>query len=233
MIAGVVTTRNEAAIIALTVQHLVSQGVERIYAVDASDDFTPDILHSFYEVVVVILDDGPYHHQDYWVNRLAQQATEDGAEWIIPFDADEFWSGVDGTVAEVLARASTPKVFADVYHYYDWHYREANPKHRKVACRYPKGTLIERGNHDARLPDNRAQGGLIVRELCYRSEDHFLEKVRDRNARLEPELALPTGWQHRRWENLSDDEIRALYQTYSPFGDGHPRNTVLDPIGVA
>ena len=53
----------------------------------------------------VALDEEPAYHQSEKMTWLAHCAWRAGADWIVPFDADEFWFAPGRSVAEAL-RAS-------------------------------------------------------------------------------------------------------------------------------
>ena len=108
--------RDEADIIAATIEHHLAQGIDRILVTDnASVDGTRDILAAYAAVAPVTVLDDPEHRkqQGEVVTRMARLAfTEHGADWVVNGDADEFVRAIDPafTVAEALAR--TPKEIA-------------------------------------------------------------------------------------------------------------------------
>lgn len=87
--------RNEADIIATTVEHHLNQGIDFIIATDnGSTDGTAEILERYAQqgCLHLIHEDEHTHDQAVWVSRMAQLAWKlYGAEWIIHCDADEFW----------------------------------------------------------------------------------------------------------------------------------------------
>lgn len=105
--------RDEADIIAATIEHHLAQGIDRILVTDnASVDGTREILAEYAAVAPVTVFDDPEHRkqQGEVVTRMARLAFEEhGADWVINGDADEFVRAVDPgmTVAEALER--TPK----------------------------------------------------------------------------------------------------------------------------
>ncbi len=67
-------------------------GIERIIVLDnGSTDATPTILHRMQRrhPVSVTRDEGPFR-QDEFMTGLLQEAARAGADWVVPFDDDEF-----------------------------------------------------------------------------------------------------------------------------------------------
>lgn len=93
-IFGISMVRNEADIIGLTVLHHLSLGLDRILILDnGSTDGTDEILRLLGkedERVKWIRDDSPFD-QATITTELAREAYRQGADWVVPFDADEFW----------------------------------------------------------------------------------------------------------------------------------------------
>jgi hypothetical protein len=92
-VGAVMIVRDEASILALSLGHLLSLPVDRILVLDnGSTDATPAILAN-----VARLDrrlswraaPGPFA-QDEMTSALAAEARAQGADWILPVDADEF-----------------------------------------------------------------------------------------------------------------------------------------------
>ncbi|GAA1425552.1 glycosyltransferase family 2 protein [Agrococcus citreus] len=102
--------RDEADIIAATIEHHLAQGIDRILVTDnASVDGTREILEAYAAVAPITIFDDPEHRkqQAQVVTRMARLAFEEhGADWVVNGDADEFVRAVDPslTVAEALAR---------------------------------------------------------------------------------------------------------------------------------
>lgn len=99
--------RDEADVVAATIEHHLAQGVDLMIATDnGSVDGTRDILAAYVKAGVVEVIDEPDHtyRQAEWVTRMARRAAELGADWVVNLDADEFWVPVDRakTLRDVL-----------------------------------------------------------------------------------------------------------------------------------
>ena len=97
--------RNEADLVRLNVLYHLSLGVDRILVVDnGSTDGTEGLLKQLSEKdhrVRWSHDDGPFLPS--WVmTGLARQAFGEGADWVLPVDADEFWHAPGGDFRRVL-----------------------------------------------------------------------------------------------------------------------------------
>lgn len=171
MIIGVSTVRNEEAIIAKTVSHTLAVGADVVIVSDGnSTDNTREVLHSLSDVIV-LSQDGPLE-QSVETLRLVKLAKWLGADWVVPFDADEFWTDLE-PLNDLEDNIGC--VQATVFGHRDWDHRYERPRVQgKVGFR--DATSIAWGNHSADTPGIMV-GGFEIRELQYQSFDHFLAKI--------------------------------------------------------
>ncbi len=158
---GVTMVRDEADIIELTLRHLIAQGVDRLLVADnLSSDGTRELLEKLAsDLPLTVVDDlDPAYRQSEKMTSLANQAAVGGATWIVPFDADEFWSGVGCSLREVIEMAESPVLAARQLDHYPrptrltgtaperlpWWLEAELPK---VAFRWQPGAIVGSGNH--------------------------------------------------------------------------------------
>jgi glycosyltransferase involved in cell wall biosynthesis len=213
-IAAVVTTYQEVDIIAASVLHLYRQGVERIYAADASTDGTYELLKALN--VDVERDTETCHRQPYWTGRLAERAMSEGADWIVPFDADEFWFSADGArlanTLEAVPRNVT-KLYGPMWHYQDFEWRQPEPKPwPKVIVRAQPGVTFANGNHNATLHGDTMTGAVEIREVQYRGFRHFARKIKERTATLDPTLPAGEGTHQTQYAGWSEIELEPVWK---------------------
>lgn len=98
--------KDENDIIEPVLRHLVAEGVDRVILYDnLSTDGTFDTLERLHRegLPLVVLEDTEVgYYQSRKTSRLAQLAFEQGADWVLPFDADEVWYSPGSTIAEAL-----------------------------------------------------------------------------------------------------------------------------------
>ena len=107
-VAALMMVRNEQDVIATCIGHLFSLGVDRIYVTDnGSSDATPEILRQ------IAIATGRLEHDsdpgEYWqadvLTSLARRAAANGADWVLPTDADEFlWLDRTTSLADLCSR---------------------------------------------------------------------------------------------------------------------------------
>jgi glycosyltransferase involved in cell wall biosynthesis len=187
--------KDEADIVASTVGHMLTQ-VDRVLVADnGSTDGTRDILDGL--ACQVIDDPDPAYYQSDKMTRLAQLAREEGAEWVVCFDADEVWVSPFGRIADVLndvpeewlVCAATLYDHVATGHDIDHPDPTVRMKNRrptpaglpKVAARTASDLVIEQGNHGAHYTHRPAflPGRLTVHHYPYRSREQFVRKVRN------------------------------------------------------
>jgi hypothetical protein len=105
-IYGVSMVRDEADIVAVTVRHHLALGLDKVIVIDnGSRDRTPAVLEGLRREPRFswrrIETDG--HRQAELFTALAREAHADGADWLMPFDADEFWDAGGECLRDVLA----------------------------------------------------------------------------------------------------------------------------------
>jgi glycosyltransferase involved in cell wall biosynthesis len=93
--------RDEEDIVRETLDFHLAQGVDRVIVTDnGSEDGTPEALREYEArgAVRVLLEPTDDYSQGRWVTRMARLAAQEGADWVINSDADEFWWPRAGTL---------------------------------------------------------------------------------------------------------------------------------------
>lgn len=118
-IVAVMVVRNEADLLPINIRYHAAQGITEFRVVDnGSSDATADRLRDLAQTVRIrwTRDEGPFHQAE-MVTRLAAEAARAGADWIVPIDADEFWSAGGRRLAEALAASSAGAIEAPVLNF--------------------------------------------------------------------------------------------------------------------
>lgn len=183
MVFGIARVKDEADVIACTVRRMAREVDHLLVADNASTDGTRDILQDLAgDLPLTVVDDPEVgYFQSRQMSTLAAHAAALGADWVIPWDADERWYSPFGRIADVLAGLDGASVATAVL--YDhvataddpddpspltrigWRRRDPAPL-CKVACRPLAPVTIHQGNHDADH-GHRVDGQLVVRHFPY------------------------------------------------------------------
>lgn len=205
LVYGVSMVKNEEDIILPTVLNMLNQVDHVIVADNMSTDSTREKLESIKSDRLTIIDDlDPAYYQSRKMTALAMLAMEQGAAWVVPFDADEFWYSDFGPVANVLREVpqDIAIVSAELYDHVPTvvdDTLDTNPITRigyrrvapgplpKVACRAKPTLVIEQGNHGATYDGVRVvaiEGSIVIRHYPYRSAAQMARKAVTGNAAL-------------------------------------------------
>jgi hypothetical protein len=251
---GITRVKGDTDIIGETIAWMLTQ-VDHIMVKDGGPAPTSEILRSF--PITVLPDDTPTYAQPQEMTDLADQARELGADWVVPFDADEIWHADEGRIADQLAELPDNILIADAalldhratseddplepnpIKRLRWRMTEPLPL-RKVACRARAGLTIHPGNHGAafigvRRPA-RVADVLGARHFPYRSDEQFIEKIAVGSPALLDDAEAPEGmgahWRQY-GQTLRDHGPKALRDHfYRWFYIDDPENdpqVVLDP----
>lgn len=243
--------KDEADVVASTVSHMLGQVDHVIVADNGSTDGTRDILA---ELDVELIDDpDPAYYQANKMTVLARRAADAGADWVVPFDADEIWYCPHAaTIAEYLApiRRQWLTVRADLYDHVataldpalvdpvrriQW--RRVNPAPLpKVAVRCREDLMIHQGNHGASYAGGvTTLDGLVVRHFPYRSAEQFVSKARNGAAAYAAtDLPVTVGQHWRQYgalieahgDEVGHDIFRQWFWSPDPEAD---EGLILDP----
>lgn len=192
---GIAMVRDEADVIGTTIDHLLAQGVDRVLVVDnGSVDGTRELLRSRAGHRLLVGDDPvvPYFQAEK-MTWLAHRAWRAGADWIVPFDADEWWFAERGSLAEHLRATADSVLYADLHHMVPV---QADPSELstaefvldatpgfpgKVAFRAHPLARLDRGNHAVARVGSTARS-LRIAHAVYRGPAQVMRKVRQGTA---------------------------------------------------
>lgn len=239
--AAITMVKDEADIIERVVRHMADEVDAVIVADNMSTDGTRDILDSLASQLDVTVVDDPEvgYHQSAKMTELARQARlHHGADWIVPFDADEWWYSPFGRIGDILegladqwlvmpatlydhvATAEDDRSVTDPVARLGWR-RENAGAMPKVACRWRRDLVIEMGNHSASYHGGATicDAQLVVRHFPYRSVEQLVRKVRNGAAAYAAtDLGAEFGPHWRQWGQILDqsgpEAIADLFHTW-------------------
>lgn len=241
---AIAMVKTEDDILHHTLNHLITQGVDHfIIANNLSSDNTGLILDSFdqrFPSRFTILEDRePGYYQAQKMNTLMTAAVDQGADIILPFDADGLWISrkSDQTVAQVPRGTEADVYVAEVWDMVgkpetdnpllDMAWREPVIKSLpSVAFRWEPNCHITQGNHDVIHSGIRDHTSLYIRHYQYRSLSQFRQKVRQGKAAYDAtDLPEGHGYHWRSKGAMGDSEIKMEWDNiisqpnliYDPF----------------
>lgn len=200
---AVTVVRDEQDVIGLTLRHMLDEGVDGILVCDqGSVDLTRDIVDSFRDEGVLLSRASTGFNQGAMLTNLARAAHANvEPDWIIPFDADEWWYSDVGTIKEALefterAQTGSNLQLVPFYNHYPtgedptegnaferlpW--RWSNPHGHKKACRSHADIRIGQGSHEIFHPRPLEDIAVLkIHHFPWRSLEHYRRKVeRGRN----------------------------------------------------
>ncbi|ANJ27759.1 hypothetical protein ATC03_14625 [Agromyces aureus] len=229
--------KNEEDVIEFTVRHMLAQGVAGVIVVDnGSSDRTGVILDRLARQdrrVHVGVDREERFFQGRKMSYLAHLAWRAGADWVIPFDADEQWFAPGLKLAPYLATLTVDSVSCEYRHVYPLPGEEllvpgggssvqveCEPTGwSKVAFRARRWVWIDEGNHRL-LDDAEAPGrGLQMLHYSARSLGQYARKTEEGVAALERAgMSQVIGYHWRQWAVLTPQEREQAWRSYL---DGH------------
>jgi glycosyltransferase involved in cell wall biosynthesis len=248
--------RDEADMIETTVTRMLRQVDHVLVADNRSVDGTGEILRSLDRVTVVVDPDPNFADQQARkTTALAGLAAQRGADWVVPFDADEVWVADDGRIGDLLddlpdhillARAVMRNHVST-----DRDPPGSDPPSRmvyrlpefgrfgKVACRTRPDLSIVKGNHHASYGGDfearRVDGLLSIHHFPIRSVEQFVAKARQRADELSlatiPKVYMAPNKRDsvRVLEDEGEDALVAKFYEEHWFADPDAAGLVLDP----
>lgn len=250
--------KNEADIGPTIIRHLLAEGVAHIIITDnASTDGTVEHLEDFIAhgaPLTLLHDEQPGYYQSKRMTAMTHMAGERGADWVIPFDADELWYSPHGRLADVLSTAAEDIQWVEGFYHVPHANDDASEvdpvrrmRHRragrdcpqsKVCFRYNRLARVEMGNHEVFMPGTRGLGLVAFREYQYRSFEHFMRKVRNGKAAYDaaPDIGRDCGIHWRRLGAMSDEELEAEWAAYlatpTEYDPAPLKTTELTEVGA-
>lgn len=230
--------KNETDIIGQTIDHLRRQGVDGVLVVDnGSTDGTRQLLAEKADGKFLFVGDDrePAYFQAPKMQFLARWAARQGADWIVPFDADEWWFGPDKSLAETLRSSTTPMATAVIHNVFPepgssgavtsgWRVDLHPARLEKVAYRSHPMSALHHGNHGVSRP-GRVSQSLRILHVPWRSEQQFRAKIANGAAALRLTGPRVDGAGGDHWRDLDDesgDELGIIWRDMLN-GHGHPK----------
>ena len=252
---GICMVRDAEDIIGYVIEHMLSQVDYVIVADNLSKDSTRSILDSFHGHITVLDDNDPAYRQSEKTTHLAMIARKQGADYVVPFDADEFWVAREGTLKDAIESSGKDIITAPIINYVptgiDWEtvknpaerirWRLKDAGHlRKVACRTSDRLTIHMGNHGAEYSDKAPtyddKSGISVRHFPWRNAQQFVDKAVIGAMGLDmTDLPYSTGQHWRDYARIVEEQGEEALRTvfYDHFYSSNPYNNsdlMYDPV---
>ncbi len=251
--------KDEADVAFNSVLHLAEEGVSGIIVADnLSTDNTYEQLLNVQSLVkgsckvIIVKDEEVGYYQSRKMTQLAHKAHEEyGAEWIIPFDADELWvshtDNIKNTINDLPEDIDV--IFADLYNHFPsaidgntgnpfedigWR-QQSKGALPKVVCKWHKDMVIEQGNHGVTYPFiPKTIVGLEIRHFPYRSWEQFKRKAINGAAAYKATTLKGFGDHWLSYNSLiekwGDDVVRKeVFETYFWFYSPIDNGMIYDP----
>ena len=231
---AVTMVRNESTTLPAIVEHFRQQGISRVLVVNhRSTDDTVESLAPFGDFVQVAQYDHAAYEQRAVMTLASRFATECGANWIIPFDADEIWWPTRGaTIAELLESSTADKIPAPHYDFlppsnlianfspdtFNLRRLQPNPMPKTAFRAHPKAIILM-GNHWVQRPGSNGDG-LAVAHYPYRTKDQLRKKVKEGALAIDAlgnSKGLGTHWQQ--WSSMSDEDFEIFWNSIKSSSD--------------
>lgn len=250
--------KNEADIAQHAVKHMIDEGVDGIIIADnMSTDATLEQLHACesyaqerHVKLIIEVDEEVGHYQSKKMTAMVARAAALGANWIVPFDADELWYSKFGRMADTL-KMLPPNITVAQCMMLD-HFATSMdgsggspfenlqwcvPKYSdfpKIAYRWTPEVVIHEGNHGVDHANGEVINCLELRHFPYRSFEHVKDKaIKGKKAfDAAPELRPNIGVHWRLlWKILEEEGEQGLLDYYKqhfwfadPVASGLERN---------
>lgn len=215
--------KNEGDVAKRVVEHLLAEGITAVIVADnLSTDCTRMQLGAVRGPVLILDDPEPGYYQADKMTKLAERAATMGADWVLPFDADEVWYGLtDRSIYEALEACTADVVIAQGWDHIACHddppghpfeaitWRRRHPQQLpKVAFRPHPDMRVAQGNHMVCHPGRTTTGVLAYRHFQYRSFAQMAAKVRNGTAAYQAtDLPEAEGAHWRRLAQFTDTEL--------------------------
>jgi glycosyltransferase involved in cell wall biosynthesis len=240
---AIAMVKDEEDIIKYTIEHLLCEDIDNFIILDnMSSDGTRDILEDLakeYKNILIEDDFEVAYYQSLKMTNLANKAVSNGADWIVPFDADEVWYAASGnTLGSELRALREPIAMARVFD----HFPSPNdPPHDNpiksivhkepfpelwpcVAFRNEEGFKILQGNHNVIRSGERNLSAIEIRHFQYRSFEQFKKKLRNGKTAYDA-TDLPEG-EGAHWRQMGALDDQSLLQLWKDFLS---TDMILDP----
>ena len=249
---GICMVRDAEDIIGYIVEHMIDEVDHVIVADNLSQDNTRSILEKFGSKITLLEDNDPAYRQSEKMTALAMTASRLGAEWVVPFDADEWWYSEQGRVADIIRDNNYSVYPAKLYDHrpsgidpaednpmkrIGWRCSEPAPLN-KVACRVREDLVIQMGNHSATYTTTDVTSGhgfLEIRHYPYRNAQQFVDKAVVGAIALElTDLPYFQGahWRdyYEIYKNHGPEALADVFRQYFWSSDPAEEGFVFDPV---
>lgn len=238
---GVTLVKDEDDIIGRVVEHLVRQGVSHLLVSDnGSSDGTVDTVRRSCDPRRLTLVHDPVREffQALKMTNLSRYAWRGGADWVLPFDADEFWFGNDARLADVLAGHTGDVVEARVHNVFPsrehgWVIDTSPHAQGKVCFRSDPDAVLTQGSHTVHHPGGPPQGDDVVTVLHvpWRSREQLEAKLTKGVRAYEGTGSLAERGTHWvRFAGLTSDRAQ---QVWDAISRGEPVDDLAwNPVGT-